>query len=266
MPTTTTTVTHNGSTHVSLKAMVIPPGSHKSSPLSSLQPQAMSSGTTATIRPLYNRATRAFLHRDTRLTHTLLEAAFAILHPPLTSALDSFVDDRRKWDILRITLESTVYASNPSQAEQAVLPDSLKTNLSETPHVLISKLYNRSLSLFTPADSVVSSLNPAYLPSQVLATLVLASLKVECPDFGRIMIEDWLARRDPAVVTLDDESEHESGYSKILDLYCLHVLPKLQQWDYALEFLEYESELSPRSREVCSLFLFTWSPFDFLSF
>ncbi|KAF7771597.1 hypothetical protein Agabi119p4_5908 [Agaricus bisporus var. burnettii] len=247
MPTTTATVTH--STHVSLKAMVIPPGAHKPSTLPSLQPPPMSSGTTATMRPLYNRATRAFLHRDTRLTYTLLEAAFANLHPPLTSVCDSFADDRRKWDILRITLESTVYASNPSQTEQSALPDPLRSSLSETPHVLISNLYNRSLSLFTPTDSVISSPSPAYLPSQVLATLVLASLKVECPDFGRVMIEDWLARRDPAIMAMDGESEHESGYSKILDLYCLHVLPKLQQWEYALEFLEYESELSSKTRD-----------------
>ncbi|KXN84773.1 hypothetical protein AN958_12200 [Leucoagaricus sp. SymC.cos] len=63
------------------------------------------------------------------------------------------------------------------------------------------------------------------------------------------MVEDWLARRDPTLGAVDDGTEHEDGYAKILDLYCLQVLPKLNQWDYAFEFLEYESELSPKSRE-----------------
>ncbi|KAF9446835.1 hypothetical protein P691DRAFT_803381, partial [Macrolepiota fuliginosa MF-IS2] len=248
MPTTTATVTHNGSTHVSLKAVVIPSGVPKHSILSPpLSPsQSMSAGTAATVRSLYNRATRAFLHRDIRLTYTLLEAAFVIVQPPPTSTPDIFTDDRRKWDILRITLESTVYASNPSQTEKAALPDPLHTSLSETPHALISKFYGRSLSLFTPADSVSPGPNAAHIPPQVLATLVLASLRVECPDLGRVIIEDWLARRDPMPIAAD---EGPDGYAKILDLYCLHVLPKLQQWDYASEFLEYESELSPKSRE-----------------
>lgn len=91
--------------------------------------------------------------------------------------------------------------------------------------------------------------NAAYIPPQVLATLVLASLRVECPDLGRVIIEDWLARRDPIPISVDEGTD---GYAKILDLYCLHVLPKLQQWDYAFEFLEYESELSPKTRGVWS--------------
>lgn len=43
------------------------------------------------------------------------------------------------------------------------------------------------------------------------------------------------------------------GYDKVLELYCLHILPKLDQWDYTEEFLEYESELPVQRREVsCS--------------
>jgi hypothetical protein len=59
------------------------------------------------------------------------------------------------------------------------------------------------------------------------------------------MIEDWLARRGQA-----DEEDTE-GYEKVLEMYSLHVLPRLRQWEYAEEFLEYESELQPERREVC---------------
>jgi hypothetical protein len=141
-----------------------------------------------------------------------------------------------------------VYVSPPAQAEKAALPNSLLLLLSETPHTLISKFYARSLALFTPTNSVMPGASAGYIPSQVLATLVLASLKVDCPDQGRVMIEDWLARREPSLTIPDDGQE--DGYAKIMDLYCLHVLPKLQQWDYAFEFLEYESELETVMREV----------------
>lgn len=64
------------------------------------------------------------------------------------------------------------------------------------------------------------------------------------------MIEDWLARREyPDSLTRSD-SDNGDGYEKVLELYCLQVLPKLEQWDYANEFLEYESELVHETREV----------------
>ena len=250
MSTATATITQNGNSNISIKTFVIPPSPQKP-PASKPSPSpSMSTNSTATIRLLYNRATRAFLRRDILLTYSLLEAAFAILQPPTTSTPDALTDDRRKWDILRITLESTVYASNFSQTETATFPESLRASLSEAPPTLTSKFYKRSLSLFTPTDSIASGLNAAHIPTQVLATLVLASLKLECPDFARVMVDDWLGRREPALRSVDDGTEYEDGYAKIMDLYCLHVLPKLSQWDYVFEFLEYESELSAKTREV----------------
>ena len=250
MSTATTTVTQNGDSHISIKTLVIPPGPHKPSVPKPSASSSMSTNSTTTIRLLYNRATHAFLHRDISLTYSLLEAAFAILHPPMMSASDALTDDRRKWDILRITLESTVHSSRFSQKEAAALPESLRASLSETPHTLVTNFYKRSLSLFTPTDFIASGINAAHIPAQVLATLVLASIKLECPDFARIMIDDWLSRREPAIGAVDDGMEPEDGYVKIIDLYCLHVLPRLNQWDYVFEFLEYESELSAKTREV----------------
>ena len=118
----------------------------------------------------------------------------------------------------------------------------------ESPQALATSIYSRSLALFTPSNESLSktALSAAYLPYQVLSTLVYCTLKIDAPDVGRLVIEDWLARREPHY------SLHppEEGYEKTLELYTLHILPKLEQWEYAKEFLEYESELTSQRREV----------------
>jgi hypothetical protein len=91
----------------------------------------------------------------------------------------------------------------------------------------------------------------AFLPSQVLITLVLSSIKLDCPVVGRLIVEDWLAKRGQE----DGPQEDGDGYEKVLDLYCSHVLPRLEEWDYAREFLHYESELPQEKRDVCLIIL-----------
>ncbi|KAI9439712.1 hypothetical protein H4582DRAFT_1542164 [Lactarius indigo] len=194
--------------------------------------------TAATLRPLYARAVRAFLHRDVVLTHSLLTSAFALLTPPSTSALDSLSEHRRKWDVLRITLDVTVYTSPP--ADTASVPVPLRSNALLSGAALLATLHSRSVRLFAPADS--PTLNPAFLPAQVLVTLALSSAKIGCPAAGRGIIEEWLACRLPSAVP-------EDGYEKVLEVYCLSVLPALGDWAYARQFLQYETELSAQSRE-----------------
>jgi len=249
MPTATTTFTKAPfAAQLPLKASL------KSPPLSPTpaSPAAQSS-TNATLRSLYNRAARAFVYRDIALTYSLLQSAFAILKPPKT-APDFLSEQRRKWDILRITLESTLYTSPPSSTE--ALPESLRSILSESPQALATSIYSRSLSLFTPNSGITpkATSNAAYLPSPVLTTLVYSSLKIDAPDVGRAVIEDWLACREPHYSLEPQESEGD-GYAKVLDLYCLQVLPKLEQWDYAKEFLDYECELPTHHREVLFSFI-----------
>ena len=247
MPTATSTLTKQPSltTQVPLKADT------KSFKLSSPPPDSSSpqTSTSATLRSLYARAARAFVLRDIETTHCLLQSAFAILKPP-RSTTDSLSDDRKKWDILRITFETTVYSSPPDSS--ASLPESLRSILTEAPQALVTTIYSRSLSLFTPSGTKgKTTLNAACLPPQVLTTLVYSSLKLGVPDVGRMIIEDWLSRRDPQ----DDGVRNRDAYDKVLELYILHILPKIGQWDYAKEFLEYESELPAARRDVCSFFI-----------
>jgi len=200
--------------------------------------------TAATLRPLYTRAVRAFLHRDIVLTHSLLTSAFALITPPLTAAPDSLTDHRRKWDVLRITLDVTVYTAPP--ADTANIPAALRSNALLSAAALLAALHARSVRLFAPAD--VPAPNPAFLPPQVLVTLALSSAKVGFPAAGRGIIEEWLACRAPAPVTA---ATSEDGYEKVLEVYILSILPALGEWTYARQFLGYENELPVRSREVC---------------
>lgn len=255
MPTATTTITKTAlSTQIPLKAGL--------QPSSSLVTTSTTSSTTiSTLKSLYNRAARAFLLRDVLLTQSLLDSAFSLILPPSLNP-DSLADHRRKWDILRITLESTVYASPPPSHD--TLPQSLRAILAESSQSLITASYTRSLALFTPAssNSQKNTLNAAFLPPQVIITLVYASLKLNCPDVGRVVIEDWLARRDPSSSNSSASSQETEGdgYEKILELYCLNILPKLEQWEYAKEFLDYEGELTVHSREVCGSYVTSISP------
>ncbi|KAI0033540.1 hypothetical protein K488DRAFT_47457 [Vararia minispora EC-137] len=212
-----------------------------------LMPSTSKSAST-TLRSLYPRAARAFLHRDICLTHSLVTTAFALLTMAPT-AHDALHEQRRKWEILRITLEVTVYATPPE--DSAAIPAPLRSNAMQSGPSLITSQHKRSLELFTPA----SALKPdaSFLPAPVLVTLAAASVRVHAPDVGRLMVEEWLARRDQTLYGTIDQGE--DGYEKVIDVYCTNVLPALDEWEYAAEFLQYESELGRSSKEV-RLYLF----------
>lgn len=234
MPTATATVTSeallaNSTSILSLKAP---------------KPVAAESSTAATLRSLYPRAAKAFLQRDFALTYSLLTSAFALVGPPTFAAEDELASLRRKWDILRITLEVTVYTSPPSPDIANAYPAALRNNQTMSPSSLLNSLYTRSVQLFTPVTSTQSG-NSAYLPCSILCTLVSAGVKLGCSEISRGIIEDWLARRAP-----DDSEEGRKGYAKVLELYCLHVLSRLEEWQYAEDFLLYERELDAELRNV----------------
>lgn len=196
--------------------------------------------TEVNLQSLYNPAARAFLHHDPVLAENLIASAFAILQPPAVPAPDILDSHRRKWDILRITLETTVYAS---PLDRDALPPTLRETLTLSPQLFVNAAHARSLSLFTPS-SLPRRPSSAFLPHQVLITLAASSLKVNCPAVGREIVEDWLANRG----RYDYVPSTREAYEKVLELYCLHVLPALQEWEYAKEFLQYEVELPHEKR------------------
>lgn len=240
MPTTTATRVFTKT----VMADVLPPKASTCPPIAT---KSSSSSTEVTLQSLYNRAARAFLHRDVAVTLTLLNSAFALLPPPIAPSPDPLDAYRRKWDILRITLETTIFSSPP---DIATLPQPLREILLLSPQSFISTSYARSLALFTPS-SLPRKPSSAFLPHQVLITLVASSLKIDCPNIGREITEDWLSKCGQ----YEFVPSTGEAYDKVLELYCLHVLPRLGEWEYVKEFLSYESELSSDRRRV-SLFLY----------
>ncbi|KAG0693175.1 hypothetical protein DFH29DRAFT_1084350 [Suillus ampliporus] len=120
------------------------------------------------------KTARTFLHRDVAVT-------FSLLRRPLEPSPDPLDAHRRKWDILRITLESTVFSS---ALDLGILPQPLRESLLLSPQSFISDLHVRSLTLFTPS-SLPRKSTSVFLPLQVLITLVASTLKIDCPDIGR---------------------------------------------------------------------------------
>ncbi len=149
MPTTTLTTSSTGPPMPFIPfQLTTEPAIDKSSPASS--PATPRQLTATTLRPLYTRAVRAFLHRDIVLTHSLLTSAFALITPPSTPAPDSLSEHRRKWDVLRITLDVTVYTSPPP--DSATIPTALRSIALLSAAALLTSLHTRSLRLFAPAD------------------------------------------------------------------------------------------------------------------
>ncbi|KAG9095014.1 hypothetical protein FRC06_010227 [Ceratobasidium sp. 370] len=241
------------------------------------------------LRTSYSNAARAFLHHRTEEAHILVEEAFELLTPPSAHQNDQLSSHRRKWDILRITLETTLYTTpvdgTAAASKQAKMLESVAqsstfkfVNPNEwsaprsparsthhpfgspsigdpsllSPPSLLGTLHTRSSILFAPSSDKPSS---RYIPAAVLVALVLASLKLDCPQVGRGMIEDWLANRDPLGPSVDAESSgaarsgEREGYEKVVEVYCLHVLPRLNEWDYAKDFLDSEMEMTPVKRQ-----------------
>ncbi|KAJ3875061.1 hypothetical protein F5051DRAFT_415101 [Lentinula edodes] len=219
---------------------------------------------------VYHRAARAFLNRNVALTHELLETGFKSLESAGLNTTYLW-----KWEILRITFDTMLYTSPPSSSASHI--PFMSEILSKPPQSFVEDMYTRSLKLFRQSENNAT----AALPAQVLSTLVYSSLKVDAPDSGRRMIEDWLASRGDTTdlssswtstsTSMSENSMSDGydadgsvngdspvdvglvkgsdGYAKILELYCLQVLPKLGQWEYAIEFLEYENELELEPRD-----------------
>ncbi|KAG1743993.1 uncharacterized protein EDB91DRAFT_1005230, partial [Suillus paluster] len=69
----------------------------------------------------------------------------------------------------------------------------------------------------------------AFLPYQVLITLITSTLKIDWSDIGCEIIEDWLSKRGQ----YDFVPSTGEPYHKIIELYCLHVLG---EWECVREF------------------------------
>lgn len=215
----------------------------------------------ATLRVLYERAKHAFLQRDLLVANELLTQAFSQLGPPTLSYgpsaetdADSLDSQRRKWDILRITLHTTLYtlqSSDQRLTSTNSTPASHFTQASLPPYQFLQGLHSQSLTLFNPQNTLPSI---GKVPDQVVLLLVVSAVKLGEVQLAKEWVEDWLVRRDTSGMSSNTTTTEgvatPTSYERIVDVYILHVLPRLGLWDDATEFMRYESEMNEVAKEV----------------
>ncbi|EJU04767.1 hypothetical protein DACRYDRAFT_114096 [Dacryopinax primogenitus] len=204
-----------------------------------------------TLRNLYPQAARAFLNRSPSVP-MYLEKAFVLLSPvdEHDSAREgaALVQQRIKWDVLRLTWEANVYpltgASNGitvgkgkgkekenghamSNGNGMPQPNGEMDLLALPPAVLLPAIHARSLVLFTPPAHKASSL---HLPSEVILALTLFAVKLGMYSVARDWVELWWLVRGSADVDDDDEIK---GRRKIRESMVLRVFPGMKDWESA---------------------------------
>lgn len=58
----------------------------------------------------------------------------------------------------------------------------------------------------------------------------------------------------------DDDPKAVAQRVKLMELYILHVLPKVDEWQYAREFTQGSNDLDDDQKEVCCVLCFTLKP------
>jgi hypothetical protein len=182
----------------------------------------------AQLRADYQLAAGAFLRKDFARTHALVHAALARI-PPGAGA-DAYAVHRRQWAVLRNTLLATVHGAGDKD-----LPPALRDAAALPGPALAEEMRTACAHLFAGRP-----------PAPVAHTLAVAALRLGAPGAARDAVEAWLAHR------ADEDGE---GSAKLVEVYVLHVLPRLGEWEYAHEFLAYEREMPAERREVGALCL-----------
>lgn len=94
------------------------------------------------------------------------------------------------------------------------------------------------------------------LPLQSFRILLLQKSKRHA--LSKDAIETWLASRpDDYYYSFTNEKTSDAllNYERIIELYCLHVLPSLGDWNSARDFLEWNNVLGQEKLEVSFQFM-----------
>ncbi|KAL1915971.1 uncharacterized protein VTP21DRAFT_6359 [Calcarisporiella thermophila] len=90
----------------------------------------------------------------------------------------------------------------------------------------------------------------SFIDSELVVVCVLLSLNENVPVVGREIVEAWLASLPDEEMEKMENGQEREGYEKIVELFVLHVLARLEEWDYAKEFLHYNEVISPDKKKV----------------
>jgi len=85
---------------------------------------------------------------------------------------------------------------------------------------------------------------------------------------AQLRAEEWLSAVPPpyplqspqvngqnGVTNGDNNLEGKELYGKVLEVYCISLLPRNEEWDFAKEFIQLSAYLSPQKKQVLPLLM-----------
>ncbi|KAF9285912.1 hypothetical protein BGZ68_003397 [Mortierella alpina] len=272
-----------------------PPSSaalHSSTPTSSsgeLSPNSSSNGPLTQILVLYHKATSTFLLRQLASAYSVsLEALELLSRTNQDYGLDQSpnISTRRSFFVLKQKLwilHATIFGAMLTDRATAAASETTAGGASSTARSLVHGVRKR-VSGSTAKDSpekLVKDLCRRIVEDygglegdvdgQVMVPLVLLCINQKLFALGRQIVEAYLATipegmlihlETAAGVALAPAGPGSNGkdplmtnYERLVELYLIHVLAKLGEWDYAAEFLQYNSVLSETSKKTYSKIL-----------
>lgn len=214
-----------------------------------------------TKEALYQEATQAFLTCDYVTTHEALNRLLALVpSQPETASLwyeaartgSTAEWNNEKWRSKIVKLAITSYAAlcrakPPSQK-------AIEKLLGVSPPITAFWALQQGLELCQAQYGAVNKLEN--IPATMMVTLVMNALKLgqEGVSRGKIIIEDWLAvlpqeAFDAFQGTTGAEGARED-YLRVIELYVGEILTREEEWEMASVFLQSESVMSSKRKEV----------------
>ncbi|ORY07602.1 hypothetical protein K493DRAFT_310146 [Basidiobolus meristosporus CBS 931.73] len=219
------------------------------------------------IHSLRQKASRAFLLRQYGPAwSTCLDALSKLQYEleiwsastsPITPLPVELIELRRKLWVLYIN----IFGMKERQ-EQQERPKHSNPDRWDSEAVFMSETWNKVIDSFNGVEGDVDV--------EVTIACVLLCLNKNMESQARDIIERWLSTLPDSLIyglealRLEVEANQESNgvpnntemsrlwlnYEKVVELYVLHVLPKMAEWDTGRDFLQYNSIISVSRKEI----------------
>lgn len=204
---------------------------------------------TKAIRNSYNKATQSFLLREYDTTWTHVTTALDQLREFDISVVDGVLM-RKAW-VLFVSLVGAVL-SQRQQGKRVKLANgrgSLGAYTAQGPEQVMKSLWSTCVDAYGGVEG--------HVDGSVVVANILVELNVHQVELARSVVEGWLGTLSEFVLTFleehsGDDDEISMAYERVVELYILHVLPKLGEYEYAREFLNFNSILTEDKKRIYS--------------
>ncbi|CAG8503892.1 14250_t:CDS:2 [Acaulospora morrowiae] len=198
--------------------------------------------TLQTLTSLYKETTQAFLLRNYDSAYSLCMSSISKLaeFPPVTVSPSTKIIQIKIW-CLYINLIAALLAEKPPIATK---DHEIKRLLERPSEKICEEVYTKIVTTgFNNEDGEI--------PGEIIIACTLLCLHQNCPKFACQVIEDWYCSLPKStIVHLNQDDSMLKCYEKVVQLYVLHVLPKLKEWDKASSFLAVDQIIDKEHKKV----------------